>query len=459
MTNTEKLKIYQKMESDSKIQFEFLNQLLYQQFDQMVEEGNIPENINDALRQSDNIDLFDLYAKNKKEEIKDEKKVREEFDKLLLDQIHLLMVLNRRPDILSYLKKNIKYYPNYPFRKALKECVGNEITESAVFLYQTLGENRSALNFSKAILEKSFKKYCADNTNNKDFSEKLDFCINICKENSELLMKKLSLEKDRKGTYNEGEELWFDLLQLLYKFEDDLEKSNIDEEKNKPIQITLQKAIEDLLKQMCLYVSIQNLVRHVTEKQERAQYKEFKSILESMLRSNTSFDRVLNSVIAILKDSIEESESKRKKITSKGNNYNFKKCDVCKKYFQNSVDEIIYCFGCGHQSHEKCCHKKKIKNENENLNRIILNEEDEREDNYILECEVCEKNRIENRNKWEENEVSLNNVQEIIENDTNENQIEDSAKIKSFKFGKKGDKFKKIDRYDQKYDNEVSMFY
>ena len=459
LSNSEKLKIYQKMESDSKIQFEFLEQLLYQHLEQLIEEGNIPENITDTQRQEDNIDLLDLYIKNKKEKIKDEKKVREEFDKLLLDQIHLLKVLNKRSDILNYLKKNIKYYPNYPMREALKECVESDITESAVFLYQTLGENRSALNYSKEILKKSFVKYLTEDITNKDFLGKLDFCINICKENSDALMKKLSFEKNRKGDYNEGEELWFELLEILYIFEEDLEKKEIDGEKKKSIQITLQKAIEDLLKEMCLYVTIQNLVKHVTEKQDRAQYKEFKSILEKMLRSNTSFDRVLNSVIVILKDSIEESESKRKKITSKGNNYNFQKCDVCKKYFENSSDEVIYCFGCGHQSHEKCCYKKKLINENENVNKIILNEKEE-EGNFRLECEVCRKNRIEKRNKWEENEVNFSNVQEIIEEDANENKIEEpSPKMKSFKFGNRTEKFRKIDKYDQKYDNEVSMFY
>ena len=107
---------------------------------------------------------------------------------------------------------------------------------------------------------------------------------------------------------------------------------------------------------MCEYVSIQNLVNNVTENQERAQYKKFKNILESMLRSNTSFDPVLHSFMAILKDSIENSESKRKKVTSKGNSY-----------------------------------KKKIKNEKDN--RIILNERDD-EYNCIISAKFAEKIKL-----------------------------------------------------------------
>ena len=41
---------------------------------------------------------------------------------------------------------------------------------------------------------------------------------------------------------------------------------------------------------MCLYVGIKNLVEYLIENQNRAQYKEFKSILESMLRINKSFN-------------------------------------------------------------------------------------------------------------------------------------------------------------------------
>ena len=461
-TNTEKLKVYYKLEKDPQLQFEFLEQLLYQHYEQLNEEGNINDNMIDEQQQNDFINIFKLYINNKKEKeiLKEEKKIREEFDRLLLDQIHLLIVLKRKQDILCYLQKNIKLYPNYPLREALKECVENKITESAVFIFQTLGENRQALSLTRGNLEKSFEEYLKNSANNKDFLKKLEICTEICKENSESLMKKITVDKDRKEKYNEGEELWFELLKRLYEFEDELEKKDpkeIDEANKKTIQTTLQKGIEDLLKKMCEYVSIQNLVNNVTENQERAQYKEFKNILESMLRSNTSFDRVLHSVMAILKDSIENSESKRKKVTSKGNNYNYKNCDVCNKHFVNSREEIIYCFGCGHQSHEKCSYKKKIKNEKDN--RIILNEADD-EYNCIIECEVCRKNKIENRNKYENEEENLKNVEKDKDEDEETIKFKSpSDKSKSFKFGNKREKLKKIDRYDNNYQNEVSMFF
>ena len=141
-----------------------------------------------------------------------------------------------------------------------------------------------------------------------------------------------------------------------------------------------------------------------------------------MLRNNNSFDRVLQSVMIILKNSIENSESKRKEVTSKGNNYNIKKWDVCNKLFKNN---------------DKCWYKKKI---NYSKKNIIINEYDE---NFIPECEVCRKNRIEDENKYEneyENFI-LNEIKEASEKiNANKNNIEMNA----FKFGSKEDNSPKI---------------
>ena len=122
------------------------------------------------------------------------------------------------------------------------------------------------------------------------------------------------------------------------------------------------------------------------------------------------------------------------------------------KFFKNSRDEIVYFFGCGHQSHDKCCYKKKI---NYSKKNIIINEYDE---NFIPECEVCRKNRIEDENKYEneyENFI-LNEIKEASEKiNANKNNIEMNA----FKFGSKEDKLKKLNKYDKKYQNEASIFY
>ena len=453
--NKEKLFIYNNLKEQPEIQFEFLEQLLYQPLEQFNE-----ENINYVNDDEQNIDLFKLYLENMKTKVstKEEKKVREQFHKLLIEQIHLLISIQKKSEVYSYVDKNIKLYTNYPLRDALRECIENDVVDTAVFIFKILDENKNALRLTINNLEESFKKYIDKNIDNKEFLDKLQFCINICKENSESLLKRVTNETDLKAETSEGKDLWFELLKKLYELEGILEsKKKIDETKKKEVQNTLQKSIEDLLKEICSYVSIQNLVEYVTDKQERAQYKEFKSILESMLRSNTSFERVISSVIVILQDSIENSESKRKKATAKGSIFNYKKCDVCQKYYQNSPNEEINCFGCGHQSHKNCIF---IKKEKEKKNKNVINTKKDNYESNRFECVICHKNRLDNMNAWENAEEDEQIVQKISDEEEG-NQIKDKSnnKTKYFKFGNKKNKLSKIDKYDDNYDNEVSMFY
>ena len=439
-SNSEKYTIYKKLEKDSQVQFEFLEQLLYQPIEKMIEERNL-----------DNIDLFKLYKENKDENEKNkkEKTIREEFNKLLLDQIHLLIVLKRKNDIIIYLKKNLKLYPNYPLREILDICILNKTSSPAIYILQSLGQNRKAFNLARYNLEETFNSYIHNLSNNENLMENLQFCINICinicKNESESSMKE--------EEYYEVEKLWFDLLGILYEFKDLVKKNknrNL-QESNKILMTTLQKEIEYLIKQMCLYIRINDLLGYAIEKQERALFKEFKLVIEYMFRENSGFERILQNTILIMEDCNENIKLTKKKVTSKGINYNYKKCDVCNKFFKNTTEEIIYLFPCGHQSHEKCCHQKIIKNEGEN--KFIVDNE-EREVNYIPECEICRKNKIENRD-----ENNINNIEYFIDEDIDK--IKDkisSEETESFKIEKK-DKLELINKYDYNYQKKLNNFY
>ena len=371
--NDEKLEAYKKLKYMPSEQFEILEIiLLYEKFEQIKEEEeNIPKE--NGEEQVNNIDLFELYKGNMNNNninLNQEKIVREQFDNLLLEQIKLLVKLNRKDEVIKYLKIDIPYYPTFPLREALNICIENSLFEAAIYIYQVLNENQESFDLTMQILDKSFEKFKQNpEKEESDFLDKLNLSIKICKENSESLLKKDPKDKMKKDNDSEGEELWFDLLKKLYEYEDSVDKI----ENNKKIKESLQIGKATLLKEISSYVRIQKLISYVTEKQEKAEYKEYKTILETMLRWNNSFDRVLYSVMTILKTSIENAESTRKKVISKGNNYNIKKCDVCNQFFQNTKDEIVYFFGCGHQSHENCCYKKKINN---NKNRIILHKKE-----------------------------------------------------------------------------------
>ena len=468
--NVDKLNIIEKLQSTPELQFEFLNQLLNPlnpSYENVVEDN---EKYNAYFEL---LNLFKKLNSHEKENIRD-KIINDQFKKILIQQIKLLINLKRTNDILRFLKINIKLFPNYPLQEVLEECMNNNITDSAIFLYQTLGESKKALDLTQKSLDKAFYNYLQDDTydDKTEFDKKLNICIEICKENSESLSKNDFNDEGREAG-KEGEDLWFNLLENLYKYEDDCEKceniikendeieknENINELKEekkinieyrkKRVQNTLQKCIEELLKKMCIFVSIQNLVDYITESQNRAQYKEFKFILESMLRTNTSFDRVLNSTMIILKRAINNSENERKKVTLKGNNYNYTKCDVCHEYFENSKTEVVLCFGCGHQSHKSCCYKKKINNGDDELN----------DENFKPECLICYQNEIENENTEGKGDDKKGQEKDNILEDINEFRASKiKEKSKKFRFGNKNEKLRKMMRYDKLYENEMTMF-
>ena len=442
--NNDKLIIIEKLKKNPELQLEFINQLLNPADPSYSNKPFIEDDLDKQYNSYFSLNvLFTKIYKKERENIR-EKKIREKFEKLFLQQINLLISLKKENILIKYLESNIKLYPNYPLKLILNECIENNILDAIIFLYQALGESKNALNLNKTNLDRAFITYLKDEIydDKTEFLEKLNICINICKENSESLTKKEPTEES-KEIHKEGEDLWFNLLETLYKYEEDCEKNQnveISQYRRKKVQNRLQKCIADLLKQMCLYVGIQNLVEYVTENQNRAQYKEFKSILESMLRTNTSFNRVIDNTMTILKRAVNNYEVERKKLILKGNNYNYKKCDVCQQSFENSKNEVMLCFGCGHQSHKKCCYLKK-------LNKDEIEDGNE----FAEECMICHQNEIENEEEKmeKEKELELKGINDL-ENKENEDK---RREVRS-----KNDKIRRLNKYDKMFENEMAMF-
>ena len=335
---------------------------------------------------------------------------------------------------MSSIKDQIKIYPNiYPRQKCLEKCLENKINDAAVYLYQNLGKNDEALSLTQRETEKAFNEYLE---NEKDesynyFIQQLNLCIKICQDTSESLAKENNNKKGKENltSLKEGDKLWFDLLKTLYNFE----KKSRDK---KGVEAKISQNIEDLLRKMCLHVSLQNIIETVTEIQREAQYKEFKNILGDMLRSNNSFNRILKNTKLILKSSIIKSEVELNQSSMRGNCYNNKLCDVCNKNFIKSNEEVINCFGCGHQCHENC---------------VYCN-------NNYDECVICRRNEISNDDlsKLLINQIDNNNkntdknVINKIEHNNDENKKKDV-----FLFGNRNDKIKKLKELDNKYIEKI----
>ena len=161
--NMEKLNIIEKLNKSPELQLEFLNQLLNPLNPSYEDKIIIEEEINDKQYNA-YFNLTNLFTKmhsKEKENIR-EKKVQEHFENLLLQQISLLINLKRAKDILRFLKLNIMLYPNYPLHQVLKECMDNNIQDSSIFLYQTLGESKNALDLNQNNLELELYNYLKD---------------------------------------------------------------------------------------------------------------------------------------------------------------------------------------------------------------------------------------------------------------------------------------------------------
>ena len=415
--NSDKIIIIHKLDKIPSLQYEFLRQLICPSKGGTIEE----------LAKNDNeID----FSKNL--EINDDNKNNDSLCDLLLMQIDLLIKLNKINEVLPAIKQQIKIYPNsYPKEKCLEKCLQNKINDAAVYLYQSLGKNDSALSLTKEQTEKAFNSYLSDEKDESYnyFLQQLSLCINICQYTSESLVKQKMINKDIDT--KEGDKLWFDLLKTLYNFE---EKS-----KGKKAEKNISENIEDLLRKMCLHVSLQNIIETVTEIQKGAQYKEFKNILGDMLRSNNSFNRILENTKLILKHSTIKFEEERNQSSIRGNCFNNKICDVCHKNFIKSNNEVISCFGCGHQSHEKC---------------TVCN-------NELEECVICRREGIGEEEYYSE-KINMKNEEEnnnIIVEEKKENKKNKKDDKKVFMFGIRDDKIKKLKDFDKKYlDKVIDIF-
>ena len=397
----QKITIIHKLESLPELQYEFLRQLICPS-----KGGNIEEISKNEIKNEN---------ENNTEE-NNENKNNDSLCDLLLLQIDLLIKLNKKKEILQSIKDQIKIYPqSYPKEKCLEKCLENKINDAAVYLYQLLGKNDSALTLTKEQTEIAFDIYLKElkEESYEYFLQQLYLCINICQYTSESLAKK-KLE-NKNIDIKDGDKLWFDLLKTLYNFEKRCQ--------NKISKKNISKNIEDLLKKMCLHVSIQNIIETVTEIQKDAQYKEFKNILDDMLRSNNSFNRILENTKLILKNSSINYEEERSQSSIRGNCYNNKVCDVCHKNFIKSKREIISCFGCGHQCHEKCAYCS----------------------NNVEECIICRRNAIGDEFNFDKKSLDKNSGKKV----------ENEKDKKLFMVDIRKDRIKKLKDFDDKYTKKV----
>ena len=320
----EKKEIIKKLNTDKTLQFNLVD-LTVQSFTKFDEEGEIT------------IDI---------EENDDEDELRY----LLELQIKLLCDLKKFDEIVPALKKSIYY----PLKECFNYCKEAGAYEACIYLYLKEGNYEKALKLSCDKLSKVFKGL----TNNID------------EENNEEKQKELFNEFDK--YLNDGknicednlqEDLWFELLQILYEYEKNseslLESNKSDEKKNLFSQELYQKMlqeIKDLLERMSSYVSISRIIEVVTEKNKNAGFKEFRELLIKILNNYDNLSNILLSARRLLSNLVLENEYSFQSLNLQGELLQVDKCDKCHKVIDinaKTKGEIL-AFLCNHVYHKTC---------------------------------------------------------------------------------------------------------
>ena len=320
----EKKEIIKKLNTDKTLQFNLVD-LTVQSFTKFDEEGEI---------------IIDI------EENDDEDELRY----LLELQIKLLCDLKKFDEIVPALKKSIYY----PLKECFNYCKEAGAYEACIYLYLKEGNYEKALKLSCDKLSKVFKGL----TNN------------INEENNEEKQKELFNEFDK--YLNDGknicednlqEDLWFELLQILYEYEKNseslLESNKSDEKKNLFSQELYQKMlqeIKDLLERMSSYVSISRIIEVVTKKNKNAGFKEFRELLIKILNNYDNLSNILLSARRLLSNLVLENEYSFQSLNLQGELLQVDKCDKCHKVIDinaKTKGEIL-AFLCNHVYHKTC---------------------------------------------------------------------------------------------------------
>ena len=283
---------------------------------------------------------------------KDQEKINikgEDFYKFLIIHIETLCKMDKKKDILSFLKKENAYINN----DILKICLNNKVFDAAIYILMKQENFTEALELCKkeitSDLDYLVQKYIKDTIINKyelfsEHDEIIDKCCVICEKESEQLPKK------------ERKRIWFDILEFLYK---KIESINLKEKKvNKDLSDITKKISEDInifILKMYPYTDMKSLLEEIFKKSQMTEFSGFNNILYRFVKEQIIFKNIFNDVKSLLDFSISDNYQKKNKYNIQGTSYILEKCDFCHKIFNDNDDVLL--LKCGHISHKtkNCC--------------------------------------------------------------------------------------------------------
>ena len=292
----------------------------------------------------DNENIIDIENENE-----------EDIKYLLGLQIKLLCDLKKFDEIVPALKSS----SYYPLKECFNYCKEAGAYEACIYLYLKEANYEQALKLSSKKLEEVFNKLI-ENINKEnnlekqkelliDFDKYLNDAKNICENNY-------------------VEDLWFELLTILYSYEKKSESAmskNQSHEKDVSFKSLYQKIIQeikDLMEKMSTYVSINRIIEVVSEKNKNAGFKEFRELLIKILNNYDNLSNILLSARRLLTNLVLENENSFQVLNLRGELLMIDRCDKCQKKIDinsNNKGEIL-AFLCNHCFHKTCVPLKKV---------------------------------------------------------------------------------------------------
>ena len=291
---------------------------------------------------------------------------KEDFMKYILEKhVLLLCNLNRKNEVISWLKK----LNDYPIKECISICKKNQVYDCLIFLYKKEGNTSEALKICYEIIKNTFNEIL-NNIKSADFnkelynSKKIEF-IKFIEDTIDTIE---SEDKENiQANKDNNHELWSNLLERLYEIQEAfLSKSNNDPKKNEiysDFSELLLNQIQNLIIRMSPYIGEKNVFDFVLKVNPKAKVIEFKPFFNETLKGYGIEIYILN----YYKDSINEFALDEGKIFKEKNEHgeNFELtdsfCDICKNSFDSvkSNSQLVR-FKCHHTQHISCCTEKKM---------------------------------------------------------------------------------------------------
>ena len=344
--------------------------------------------------------LEEILYKYKEDEINLEDPIAKEYTEILKLHIDLLCDLKYYDQILPNLKKRLFYPVDY----CLKKCNELYILDACIYLERKNGNINKAIDlvnlYTKEHFNK-FKKFLKDNSDEiiKLEQNQIENIINVEDDNDSVnsdnenknddiltMKKKLNIKQNKILkigieicesaseilSKEEAIKNWSSILKMHYELIKETKQNILKGELNLKIGEKLIKDIEDnideIMEKMNSYFNLNTVLNLLSDIQGKSfGLKEFKSHLEKLVFNGMAFNFILKSAESILKDDALSIDKVYRNIISKGRQFDFERCDLCGKIFNENEKKNLIFFNCGHKYHYDCT--------------IFVNEE--------ISCKIC----------------------------------------------------------------------